>query len=170
MKKTHNYEDELENPLGRADQYSFCLEGLFVVKGFHCSKHDILLFRGKWYPGIQQFLHFWVQFHHIISYSAKNWERVMPNPLQIVSSVGMEGTLFLLYMFAIVDSDKPHSLASRYSVQPRSSNNPRSLVNTSIVNHLVFNITVLLNGSVPLSCTVNTIKLNCTYLSNEWFL
>lgn len=48
MKKTHNYEEKLENPLGHELMVcSFGLEGLFVVKGFHCSKHDILLFRGK---------------------------------------------------------------------------------------------------------------------------
>lgn len=58
-----------------------------------------------------------------ISASAKNCERVMPNPLQIVSRVAMEGTVFLLKMFPMVDWAKPHSFESLYSVQPRSRNN-----------------------------------------------
>ena len=59
----------------------------------------------------------------IISPSAKNCDTVIPNPLQIASNVLIEGRVFLLKIFASVDSDKPHSFDKRYSVQPRSFNN-----------------------------------------------
>ena len=58
-----------------------------------------------------------------ISVSAKNCDKVMPNPLHIVSRVATEGTVFLLKMFPIVDCAKPHSFESLYSVHPRSRNN-----------------------------------------------
>lgn len=58
-----------------------------------------------------------------ISASAKNCDMVMPNPLQMVSRVAMEGIVFLLKMLPIVDCAKPHSFESLYSVHPRSRNN-----------------------------------------------
>lgn len=61
-----------------------------------------------------------------ISLSAKNCDMVIPNPLQMASSVGMDGVAFRLKMFKIVDSDNLDSLASRYSVQPRAANSALS--------------------------------------------
>ena len=58
-----------------------------------------------------------------ISPSAKNWDNVIPKPAQIDSNVLIEGNVFLLKIFARVDSDKPHSFDNLYSVHPRSSNN-----------------------------------------------
>ena len=44
----------------------------------------------------------------------------MPKPLQIASSVVMDGIVFRRKMLANVDSDRPHFLESLYSVHPRS--------------------------------------------------
>ena len=56
-----------------------------------------------------------------ISPSEKNCARVIPKPLQIDSSVGIDGVAFRLKIFMIVDSDRLDSFASRYSLQPRAA-------------------------------------------------
>lgn len=56
-----------------------------------------------------------------ISPSAKNSERVIPNPLQIRSNVVMEGIEFLRKILVKVGCGKPQFLANLYSLQPRSS-------------------------------------------------
>lgn len=53
--------------------------------------------------------------------SERNWITVMPKALQIASSVDKVGVLFLLNRFAIVDCDRPASIANLYLVHPRSS-------------------------------------------------
>ena len=63
-----------------------------------------------------------------ISLSQKNCESVIPNPLQIASNVEIEGIVFLLKMLANVDSERPHSLERRYSVQLCSASSSLSLV------------------------------------------
>ena len=55
----------------------------------------------------------------IISPSAKNCESVMPKPAQRDSNVEIDGVALRFRMFAIVDSDSPHSFESRYALQPR---------------------------------------------------
>ena len=57
--------------------------------------------------------------------SAKNWESVIPKPLQIISSVATEGVVFRLKMLATVDWDRPDSMARRYSLQFNSASNSR---------------------------------------------
>lgn len=68
-----------------------------------------------------------------VSLSAKNCDNVIPKPLQIVCRVLNEGHVFLLKIFANVDSDNPHSFESLYSVQPRSFINLRNLLCISVV-------------------------------------
>lgn len=57
--------------------------------------------------------------------SAKNCASVMPNPLQMLSSVGMEGVVFRLKILEMVDWESPDSNASRYSLHCRSAINSR---------------------------------------------
>ena len=57
--------------------------------------------------------------------SAKNCASVMPNPLQMLSSVGMEGVVFRLKILEMVDWESPDSNASRYSLHCRSAINYR---------------------------------------------
>ena len=49
--------------------------------------------------------------------SAKNCASVMPNPLQMLSSVGMEGVVFRLKILEMVDWESPQFFASVYSDQ-----------------------------------------------------
>lgn len=62
-----------------------------------------------------------------ISPSAKNCDKVMPKPLQIASSVVIEGIVLRRNIFDRVDSDRPHDFDNLYSVQPRSVKSWRSL-------------------------------------------
>lgn len=68
--------------------------------------------------------------------SAKNCDNVIPKALQIDCNVLKEGQVFLLKMFANVDSDNPHSFESLYSVQPRSFINLRNLSCIFVTAHL----------------------------------
>ena len=52
--------------------------------------------------------------------SEKNYDNVIPKPLQIASSVAIEGTVLRRKIFANVESERPHFFESLYSVQPRS--------------------------------------------------
>ena len=55
--------------------------------------------------------------------SEKNWLSDIPKPLHTSYRVEIEGVVFRLNRFAIVDCERPDSFASLYSVQFRSSSN-----------------------------------------------
>ena len=57
----------------------------------------------------------------IASPSAKSWDNVIPNALQIFSNEGMVGIMFLRYQDEMVDWGRPERSASWYSVQFLSS-------------------------------------------------
>ena len=67
-----------------------------------------------------------------ISPSAKNCDKVIPNPLQIACKVLMEGTVFRLNTLAKVVCDNPDNSDILYVVRPRSSNICLNLSLTSI--------------------------------------
>lgn len=71
--------------------------------------------------------------------SAKSWDSVTPNALQIFSREGTVGTMLLRYQDEIVDCGSPDRSASWYSVQPRASRYVVMAVNMSF--------------SLPTSCT-----------------
>lgn len=87
----------------------------------------------------------------------------MPKPAQSASNVAIDGVAFRFRMFAIVDSDSPHSFESRYALQPRFCMSWSSFWWTSIVSLPPFcnNFTVSDDILVQYTCTENTAILNC---------
>ena len=98
-----------------------------------------------------------------ISPLEKNWESVIPIPRQMASKVGIEGIVFLLKIFAIVDSERPQFLASRYSVQPLSliKQRSRSRTSTKPPSYCHY-FTVQVKSFILPTCRVNMTMLNGT--------
>lgn len=96
-----------------------------------------------------------------ISPLEKNWESVIPIPRQMASKVGIEGIVFLLKIFAIVDSERPQFLASRYSVQPLSliKQRSRSRTSTKPPSYCHY-FTVQVKSFILPTCRVNMTMLN----------
>ena len=98
---------------------------------------------------------------YTISPSAKNCDNVIPNPLHMASIVGTDGSVFLRKTLAIVDSERPHSFASLYSVQLRSARKCRSRSCISIISLLSCNdFTVKLRYFIHFTCNLITVMLN----------
>lgn len=67
---------------------------------------------------------FWSADRDIVSSSsAKNWERVIPNPQHTFSNVCIVGSCCFRYHVEIVDCDKPECCANSYSDQFRFNRN-----------------------------------------------
>ena len=78
--------------------------------------------------------------------SAKNSPSVIPNALQIVSSVEIVGSESLRKTCDSVDCAKPDSLHRRYTLQPRCSMSCSIRPSTSIVYHLFWNYSTFVLG------------------------
>lgn len=130
-----------------------CKEGMYYSIVFINSNSKWRCSEDKW---LHCFNNAFCSFERMTSSpSPKNWLNVIPNDLQIASSVEMLGTVSRWKILAIVDVGNPDSFTSRYSLQPRS-----------VVSFLIFFVTSIIISIPERFCDGRRNSQNCVRCYN----